>query len=88
MHITVYSSPGCMPCFGTKRALTKHGVPFTEVDVTTDPSAVEQITALDPEYKSTPVVVVLFDDGTIDHWHGLRDNKLQALAYLAAEAAV
>ncbi|ORI13459.1 glutaredoxin family protein [Rhodococcus sp. 1168] len=43
MKITIYTSPHCMPCLGTKRALTRYEVPFTEVDVTSAPDAADPI---------------------------------------------
>lgn len=83
MKITVYSKPSCMPCAGTKRALTRNNIPFTEVDVTSAPDAADPI--LELGYRGVPVVVVEgLPDGT-DHWDGYRPDKIEALAYLVAD---
>ena len=37
MSITVYSTPSCVQCKATYRALDKKGVPYEVVDVTTEP---------------------------------------------------
>lgn len=77
--ITVYTSPDCMPCRGTKRVLDKAGVAYTLVDVSTSTEAVETLKQLG--YTSTPVVTVDLPDG-IDHWSGHRPDRLDALVYL------
>lgn len=83
--VTVYSSPGCMPCRATKRHLDRLGVPYTDVDVTVDPAAARQLR--DMGYSATPVVTVQLPDG-LDHWSGYKDERCNALAYLAAEGVV
>ncbi|RDI32448.1 ribonucleoside-diphosphate reductase class Ib glutaredoxin subunit [Rhodococcus sp. AG1013] len=81
MAVTVYTSPDCMPCRGTKRALDKARIPYTAVDVAEDPSAVETLRGLG--YTQTPVVTVELPDG-LDHWSGHRPDRIKALEYLAA----
>lgn len=73
--VTVYSSPGCMRCHVTKKALAKLRIPHTEVDVTADSAAADYVRGLG--YQELPVVVA---GGT--HWSGHRDDNLNALAYL------
>lgn len=43
MQVTVYSSPWCGDCREAKRFLAKHNIPFTEIDVTSSPGAVDEI---------------------------------------------
>lgn len=83
MKVTVYSSPGCFPCRGTKRALTRLEIPFTDIDVADEPAAAEKVKALG--YQATPVVVVEYADGRVDHWSGHRPDDLNALAYILAD---
>jgi len=70
---TVYTQPACQPCIATKRALTKRGVEFREVDLTTDPDALETVRALG--HTQAPVVV----SGDA-HWSGFRPDRIAALA--------
>lgn len=81
LSVTVYSSPACLPCRGTKRTLTKAGVPFTEVDISEDGDALRYLRGLG--YSETPVVEVTMPDGTRDHWSGFRPDSLTALADIA-----
>ncbi|MFC8182440.1 glutaredoxin domain-containing protein [Rhodococcus sp. NPDC057297] len=83
MKVTVYSKPRCMPCAGTKRALTRNHIPFEEIDVTKTPDAADPI--LELGYRGVPVVIVEgLPDGT-DHWGDYRPEKIEALAYLMGE---
>ncbi|OZE77186.1 hypothetical protein CH305_18285 [Rhodococcus sp. 15-649-2-2] len=84
MKVTVYSSPNCMPCRATKRALTKANVPFTDIDVSEDATAAEHLKTLG--FKSTPVVEVELPDG-MDRWSDHRENKIKALASIAERPA-
>lgn len=88
--VTVYGQPGCMPCKHTTRRLDRAGVPYTYVDVTTDPAAFQAVR--DMGYKSTPVVEVVRHPSTPDGlerdvtvWHGFRPEYLDALATSPAE---
>lgn len=82
MSITVFSKPACVQCEATYRALNKHGLEYTIVDVSTDAEALETVKALG--YQQAPVV---FADG--DHWSGFRPDKIKALATGgAARAAI
>lgn len=68
-----------MKCRGTKRLLTKLGVPFTEVDVTTDEAGAKFIAPLG--HTVAPVVVVLNEWAeVVDHWSDHRIGRIEALA--------
>lgn len=79
MAITVFSKPACVQCDATYRALKKHGLEYTVVDISVDAEALESVKALG--YQQAPVV---FADG--DHWSGFRPDKIKALAVVAADA--
>lgn len=79
MAITVFSKPACVQCDATYRALKKHGLEYTVVDISADAEALESVKALG--YQQAPVV---FADG--DHWSGFRPDKIKALAAAAAPA--
>lgn len=77
MAITVFSKPACVQCDATYRALKKHGLEYTVVDISVDAEALESVKALG--YQQAPVV---FADG--DHWSGFRPDKIEELAQSAA----
>lgn len=81
MSITVYTKPSCVQCNATKRALTKNGLDYVEVDLMEDEEALATVKALG--YQQAPVV---FADG--DHWAGFRPDKIKALATVSQQAAV
>lgn len=81
MTVTVYTSPNCMPCAGTKRALDKARIPYQVIDVSLAPGAIDTLRALG--HTQTPVVTVELPDG-MDHWSGHRPDRLKALDFLAA----
>lgn len=71
--ITVYSKPECVQCDRTKKYLDeKVPHPYTILDVTQDPEALEMVKSLG--YQQAPVVVV--DD---EHWSGFRPDLLRKL---------
>ena len=80
MSITVFSKPACVQCDATYRALNKHGLEYTIVDISADAEALETVKSLG--YQQAPVV---FADG--DHWSGFRPDKIKALAAGAASQA-
>ena len=45
MTVTVFTKPHCPQCDATKRQFTKLGVPFETVDLTQNPSTLEQLQA-------------------------------------------
>ena len=76
--VTVYSKPDCVQCDRTKSRLERAGVPFTEVDVTQEPTALDYITR-DLGYSAAPVVCVAQDNEDDRHWSGFRPDRLTAL---------
>lgn len=69
----VYSQPNCQPCRLMKIQLTKAGVPFTEVDVRKDETALAELVVFHEacapgRQPSTPLVVIDDADG-----HGSRE---------------
>lgn len=73
--ITIYSKPSCVQCDATYRALTKHELEYTVVDVTTNPAALTYVTE-ELGYNQAPIVVV--DDQ--DHWSGYNPGQIKRLA--------
>lgn len=65
----VYTAPGCGPCFAIKHAMRTRGIPFEEVDATTD-DAKSYLESLG--YRKVPVTVAA--DGT--HWHGMDMERI------------
>ncbi len=78
MQIIVYSKPRCVQCDATIRRLDSHGAPYTVVDITVDPEALEYILGLG--HKQAPVVVV-----GDDHWSGFRPDQIAAAAQLVLQ---
>ncbi|MCC5781406.1 NrdH-redoxin [Kocuria sp. CCUG 69068] len=72
--------PSCIQCDRTKAWLTRKGVQFTEVDITTDPAAHRFVTEV-LGYQQAPVVVVDAPDSepgqeSFIHWSGFRPDQL------------
>ncbi|QTE29321.1 glutaredoxin-like protein NrdH [Pengzhenrongella sicca] len=80
MTVTVFSKPSCVQCDATYRALDKHGVVYTSVDITEDAAALEMVRDLG--YLQAPVVIA----GS-EHWSGYRPDRISSLAPLAAAVA-
>ena len=55
MTVTVFTKPHCPQCDATKRQLTKLGVPFETVDLTQNPSTLEQLQPAG--FQLAPVVI-------------------------------
>ena len=55
MSITVYSTPSCVQCKATYRALDRMGLPYHVVDVTQDADALALVRSLG--YVHAPIVV-------------------------------
>ncbi len=70
-EVTVYSTPNCMQCRMTYRALDQAGITYTVVDLTQNDAAREWITD-DLGYSQAPIVVVTDDD----HWSGFRPDQI------------
>ncbi len=43
MELIVYSAPWCHDCREAKRFLTRHHIPFREIDIETTPGAAEEV---------------------------------------------
>jgi glutaredoxin-like protein NrdH len=74
MQVTVYTTPTCPQCEMTKKTLTRGGVNYEVVDLSTDPQAMSYVKE-ELGYVSAPVVVA----GT-QHWSGFRLGAIQNLA--------
>jgi glutaredoxin-like protein NrdH len=71
-RVTVYTKPGCVQCDATFRLMDARGIPYTPVDVTTDPDALKAVRGLG--YLQAPVVVA---GGR--HWSGYRPDEITRL---------
>lgn len=80
MSITVYSTPSCVQCKATYRALDSKGLTYDVVDVTTDPAAHALVSGLG--YVQAPVVV-----SGDEHWSGFRPDRINALAQSLASVS-
>ena len=75
--VTVFTKPHCPQCDATKRQLTKLGVPFETVDLTQNPSTLEQLQAAG--FQQAPVVI------TPDNsWTGYRPDLIREVAQQVA----
>lgn len=82
MTITVFTKPRCpRVCKPTKRQLTKLDIPFETVDLTENPSTLEQLHQAG--FRQAPVVI------TPDNsWTGYRPDLIRELAAsITADAA-
>lgn len=70
--ITVYVLPFCARSLATLRELSRCGLDFEEVDLTTDPAARSRVEALG--YMRAPVVVAGHD-----HWAGYNPERISRL---------
>ena len=77
--VTVYSTPSCMQCKATYRALDSKGINYQVIDVSADAEAAEFVKGLG--YVQAPVVVT--DD---EHWSGFRPDKIADLSQRLAAA--
>ena len=73
MSITVYTKPSCVQCNATYRALDAKGIEYEILDLSEDPTALEQVKALG--YMQAPVVIA-----GDEHWSGFQPDKINALA--------
>lgn len=77
--ITLYTLPGCFDCKAAGQSMDRKDIPFGLINVKSLPSSAEFIQGLG--YRGVPVTVVRDEEGTvIDHWHGLRPDKILGLA--------
>ena len=71
--ITVYSTPTCVQCTATYRALDDKGIRYAIVDLAEDATALEYVKALG--YVQAPVVVT-----PGDNWSGFRPDHIDRIA--------
>lgn len=72
--VMVYSTPNCGQCRMTYQVLDRQGVPYTVVDVSENPAALEYVQDLG--YSQAPVVVM----SDQEHWSGFRPDLLTKIA--------
>lgn len=87
MTLTIYTKPaGCFGCAKTKQKFTEAGIAFHEVDITTNPAALEYVSE---ELGFTQVPAVVYErEGSEDCWSGLNPAKIaQVIAIETAPAA-
>lgn len=70
--VVVWSKPNCVQCDATKRALTKHGIPYLERDLTEHIGQAQKFR--DAGYATAPVVVT--SRGT---WAGYQPDRIKKL---------
>ena len=81
MTVTVFTKPRCPQCDATKRQLTKLGIPFETVDLSDNPSTLDQLQQAG--FKQAPVVI------TPDRsWTGYRPDLIRELAKSEAAKTV
>lgn len=80
MDITIYSTPTCVQCESTYRALLSAGVvDFEVIAVHNNPQALEYIKT-ELGHQQAPVVMVDGNDGAeADHWAGFRPDRIREL---------
>lgn len=72
MNVVIYTKPNCVQCNMTKKRFQDNGVPYTTVDITTDPDALD--TLIKNGFKAAPVVNV----GDL-WWAGFQPDKIDSV---------
>lgn len=72
--VTVYTFPDCVQCSSTFRALDKHGVEYSTVDLSQHPKKIEYFRDT-LGLAQAPIVTA-----GADSWSGFRPDKITALA--------
>ncbi|KIA60241.1 glutaredoxin domain-containing protein [Nocardia vulneris] len=78
-EVTVYSRKNCPQCNATKIYMRKHGVAFTEVDITYKP--IVSAALIEQGFKEVPIVE-WFINGTAGSWSGFESESIENLAHL------
>ena len=86
MTVTVFTKPHCPQCDATKRQLTKQGEPFETVDLTQNPSTLEQLQAAG--FQQAPVVITPDNAWTVYRPDLIREVAQQVAADNRAAATV
>ncbi|PAT31268.1 NrdH-redoxin [Vandammella animalimorsus] len=76
MQVTVYSTPSCVQCTATYRALDRQGIAYEVVDLSQDSEAMAMVKNLG--YTQAPVVIA-----NDMHWSGFRPDKIASLTATA-----
>lgn len=76
VNVTIYTTPNCGACYGAKNAMTRYGIPFTEVDTATDPAARAYVRD-DLGYLSAPVTALTYQDGRVHSWGGFDLDQIR-----------
>ena len=72
--VKVYTKTVCQPCRFTKEFLKNNSIPFIEVNIEEQPSAIDELKLAG--YMGVPVVAV----GSLDNsWQGFRPDRLEEL---------
>ncbi len=74
--VTVYTKLDCVQCDATKRTLNKHGIPFTEIDLSANADALDRLKAAG--WMRAPIVETA--DG--ETWSGFRPDRIRELTPL------
>ncbi|WEV67560.1 glutaredoxin-like protein NrdH [Bifidobacterium sp. ESL0769] len=80
MTVTVFTKPRCPQCEATKRQLTRANIAFEAVDLTENPSTLEQLTQAG--FRQAPVVIT--PDAS---WSGYRPDLIKQLATNAVKTS-
>jgi len=56
-QITVYIRPWCGSAMRVKRWFDEKGIPYTEIDISRDPTAARYVEELNRGYQSVPTIV-------------------------------
>lgn len=72
--VKVYTKTTCQPCKFTKGFLKDNNIPFIEINIEEQPSAIDELKLAG--YMGVPVVAV----GSLDNsWQGFRPDRLDEL---------
>lgn len=64
--ITIYTTPTCPYCVKAKALLDKKGLPYTEIDVSKDPSKIKEMMVKSYGRKTVPQIFVVTHVGGFD----------------------
>lgn len=70
----IYTKPDCQGCRITKRRFIKLGIPVEERQIADYPKVREALKEMN--WFMMPYVQVVEGDKTLDHWHGLKPDKI------------
>lgn len=74
MELIVISQHGCNPCRMVKNYLNSENVEYTEVNVTEDPSKIDEYNVM-----STPVTILLENGEEVARVAGFKPDELETL---------